>query len=115
MRCSAILVAVAASTVSAYALDTTVYPTTTEYPTTDYPTATDYPTTDYPTATDYPTTDYATPTGYATTEYTTTEVVTSHTTYCAEPTEYVQCGTTYTVTEPTTLTITDCPCTLTMT
>jgi len=49
------------------------------------------------------------------TEYTTTEVVTSYTTFCAGPTEYVEAGHTYTVTEPTTLTITDCPCTLTKT
>jgi len=49
------------------------------------------------------------------TDYTTTEVVTSYTTFCAEPTEYVEAGHTYTVTEPTTLTITNCPCTLTKT
>lgn len=72
MRYSTIIVAVAASTVSAYSYDNS-------------------------------------------TEYTSTEVVTSYTTFCAEPTEYVEAGHTYTVTEPTTLTITDCPCTLTKT
>jgi len=77
MRYTAFIVAIAASTVSAYA--------------------------------------YGNGTEYTTAEYTTTEVVTSYTTYCAEPTEYVEAGHTYTVTEPTTLTITDCPCTLTKT
>ena len=49
------------------------------------------------------------------TEFTTTEVVTSYTTFCPSPTEIVEGGKTYTVTEATTLTITDCPCTLTHT
>lgn len=44
-----------------------------------------------------------------------TEVVTAYTTYCPEPTEITQNGKTYTVTEATTLTITDCPCTITHT
>ncbi|KAH8881602.1 hypothetical protein GQ53DRAFT_832287 [Thozetella sp. PMI_491] len=43
----------------------------------------------------------------------TTEVVTAYTTYCPGPTEITHGGTTYTVTEATTLTITDCPCTIT--
>jgi hypothetical protein len=44
---------------------------------------------------------------------TTTEVVTSFTTYCPEATTLTFGGSTYTVTEATTLTITNCPCTLT--
>lgn len=48
--------------------------------------------------------------------YTTeTEVVTAYTTYCPYPTTIVTNGGTYTVTAPTTLTITNCPCTLTHT
>jgi len=43
----------------------------------------------------------------------TTEVVTAVTTYCPFATEVTYGGTTYTITEATTLTITDCPCTLT--
>ncbi|KAK3945843.1 hypothetical protein QBC46DRAFT_370127 [Diplogelasinospora grovesii] len=43
----------------------------------------------------------------------TTEVVTAVTTYCPMATEVTYGGTTYTVTEATTLTITDCPCTVT--
>lgn len=43
------------------------------------------------------------------------EVVTAYTTYCPEPTEIVTNGKTYTVSEATTLTITDCPCTITKT
>ncbi|KAI9805252.1 MAG: hypothetical protein M1833_005705 [Piccolia ochrophora] len=43
----------------------------------------------------------------------TTEVVTEYTTYCPGPTEVVHGEKTYTVTEATTLTITDCPCTVT--
>ncbi|KAM0335936.1 hypothetical protein ACHAPQ_004669 [Fusarium lateritium] len=43
----------------------------------------------------------------------TTEVVTAYTTYCPGPTEIVHGDKTYTVTKPTTLTITDCPCTVT--
>jgi hypothetical protein len=42
----------------------------------------------------------------------TTEVVTSFTTYCPGPTEVVVNDKTHTVTEATTLTITDCPCTI---
>lgn len=41
-----------------------------------------------------------------------TEVVTAYTTYCPEPTTVVYNDHTYTVTEATTLTITDCPCTI---
>ncbi|RGP59316.1 putative sed1-abundant cell surface glyco [Fusarium longipes] len=43
----------------------------------------------------------------------TTEVVTAITTYCPEPTTLTHGNKTYTVTEPTTFTITDCPCTVT--
>ncbi|KAJ9649104.1 hypothetical protein H2201_007255 [Coniosporium apollinis] len=42
-----------------------------------------------------------------------TEVVTAYTTYCPTPTEITHGGSTYTVTEATTLTISDCPCTVT--
>ncbi|KAK6950865.1 hypothetical protein Daesc_007393 [Daldinia eschscholtzii] len=45
------------------------------------------------------------------TQYT-TEVVTSYETYCPGPTQITYGTNTYTVTEPTTLTITDCPCTI---
>jgi len=38
-----------------------------------------------------------------------TEVVTAFTTYCPEPTEITHAGETYTVSEATTLTITNCP------
>ena len=43
----------------------------------------------------------------------TTEVVDVYTTYCPGPTEITHGTKTWTVTEPTTLTITDCPCTVT--
>ncbi|OCK76308.1 hypothetical protein K432DRAFT_306624 [Lepidopterella palustris CBS 459.81] len=43
----------------------------------------------------------------------TTEVVTAYTTYCPEATQITHGGVTYTVTEATTLTITNCPCTIT--
>ncbi|KAF3761114.1 hypothetical protein M406DRAFT_225099, partial [Cryphonectria parasitica EP155] len=43
----------------------------------------------------------------------TTEVVTALTTYCPEATVLTHAGTTYTITSATTLTITDCPCTIT--
>ncbi|KFH43690.1 Cell wall protein-like protein [Hapsidospora chrysogenum ATCC 11550] len=43
---------------------------------------------------------------------TTTKVVAHYTTYCPEPTIFSLGTKTYTVTEPTTLTITDCPCTI---
>jgi len=43
----------------------------------------------------------------------TTEVVTAVTTYCPAATEVTYGGTTYTITEATTLTITNCPCTIT--
>jgi len=42
-----------------------------------------------------------------------TEVVDVYTTYCPSPTEITYGTNTYTVTEATTLTITDCPCTIT--
>lgn len=42
----------------------------------------------------------------------TTEVVTSYETYCPGPTQITYGTNTYTVTEATTLTITDCPCTV---
>lgn len=43
----------------------------------------------------------------------TTEVVTQLTTYCPAATTLTHGTKTYTVTAPTTLTITDCPCTVT--
>ncbi|WPH00440.1 Hypothetical protein R9X50_00326900 [Acrodontium crateriforme] len=43
----------------------------------------------------------------------TTEVVTAYTTYCPESTEITHGTKTYTATASETLTITDCPCTLT--
>ncbi|KAL9602101.1 MAG: hypothetical protein Q9219_002097 [cf. Caloplaca sp. 3 TL-2023] len=43
----------------------------------------------------------------------TTEVVTAYTTYCPASTQITHGGQTYTVTEATTLTITNCPCTVT--
>ena len=43
----------------------------------------------------------------------TTEVVTALTTYCPFATQVTHNGQTYTVTEATTLTITNCPCTVT--
>ncbi|KAM0287477.1 hypothetical protein ACHAQH_000430 [Verticillium albo-atrum] len=42
----------------------------------------------------------------------TTEVVEVYTTYCPEPTTLTHGDKTYTITEATTLTITDCPCTI---
>ncbi|TVY29520.1 Clock-controlled protein [Lachnellula hyalina] len=42
----------------------------------------------------------------------TTEIVTALTTYCPAATEITQNGVTYTITEATTLTITNCPCTV---
>jgi hypothetical protein len=42
-----------------------------------------------------------------------TEVVTAYTTYCPEPTKITHGTKTYTVTKATTLTISDCPCTVT--
>lgn len=42
----------------------------------------------------------------------TTEVVTAVTTYCPGPTTVTYGESTYTVTEATTLTISDCPCTI---
>jgi hypothetical protein len=42
----------------------------------------------------------------------TTEIVTAITTYCPGPTTVTHGGSTYTVTEATTLTISDCPCTI---
>lgn len=43
---------------------------------------------------------------------TTTRVVNAYTTYCPEPTTFELGGKTYEVAEPTTLTITECPCTI---
>ncbi|MCJ1470237.1 hypothetical protein MMC07_008882 [Pseudocyphellaria aurata] len=43
----------------------------------------------------------------------TTEIVTAYTTFCPSPTAITHGTHTYTVTEATTLTITNCPCTLT--
>ncbi|KAF2173718.1 hypothetical protein M409DRAFT_48653 [Zasmidium cellare ATCC 36951] len=64
---------------------------------------------------------YAPPAGYAPASNATsaappsyvTEVLTSYTTYCPGPTSITHNGVTYTVTEATTLTITNCPCTVT--
>ncbi|PHH76981.1 hypothetical protein CDD80_1037 [Ophiocordyceps camponoti-rufipedis] len=42
-----------------------------------------------------------------------TEVVDVYTTYCPVPTQITHGSKTYTITAPTTLTITDCPCTIT--
>ncbi|OLN85975.1 Clock-controlled protein 6-like protein 2 [Colletotrichum chlorophyti] len=42
-----------------------------------------------------------------------TEVVSSYTTYCPGPTVITHADKTYTITSATTLTITDCPCTVT--
>ncbi|KAL7936585.1 hypothetical protein V8C35DRAFT_295887 [Trichoderma chlorosporum] len=42
-----------------------------------------------------------------------TDVVNEYTTYCPYATQITHGSKTYTVTEPTTLTITDCPCTIT--
>ncbi|OWT42397.1 hypothetical protein VFPPC_11771 [Pochonia chlamydosporia 170] len=44
-----------------------------------------------------------------------TIIRTAYTTYCPEPTKFAVGNITYTVTKPTTLTITNCPCTLTKT
>jgi hypothetical protein len=49
--------------------------------------------------------------GYGNVSYT-TEVVTAYTTYCPEATQLTYNGQTYTITEATTLTITNCPCTV---
>lgn len=46
-------------------------------------------------------------------ETVTTEVVTEYTTYCPYATTFTEGSSTYTVTEATTLTITNCPCTRT--
>ncbi|KAK9450342.1 uncharacterized protein V1518DRAFT_205001 [Limtongia smithiae] len=48
-------------------------------------------------------------------DVTTTEVVTEYTTYCPYATTFTEGNSTYTVTEATTLTITNCPCTRTST
>ncbi|KAH0543809.1 hypothetical protein GP486_008548 [Trichoglossum hirsutum] len=42
-----------------------------------------------------------------------TEVVTAYTTFCPGPTVISHAGETYTITKATTLTITNCPCTIT--
>ncbi|KAH8805210.1 acid phosphatase AphA [Xylogone sp. PMI_703] len=54
----------------------------------------------------------STATSSAPTTYVTTETVTAFTTYCPGATTIVQNSQTYTVTQATTLTITDCPCTV---
>jgi hypothetical protein len=51
---------------------------------------------------------YSTPVESAPAQYT-TEVVTAYTTYCPKATEITHGGQTYTATEATTLTITNCP------
>ncbi|RSL38540.1 Cell wall protein SED1 [Fusarium floridanum] len=50
--------------------------------------------------------------GYGNGTQYTTEVVTAYTTYCPAPTTLTYQDKTYTITEATTLTITDCPCTV---
>ncbi|KAI8672290.1 hypothetical protein LRP88_03194 [Fusarium phalaenopsidis] len=50
--------------------------------------------------------------GYGNGTQYTTEVVTAYTTYCPAPTTLTYQDKTYTITEATTLTITDCPCTI---
>jgi len=76
----------------------------------------------YPTS--YPTSyphSYVQPSGNVTQSWcppvyvTSTEIVETLTTYCPVPTTVVQGTKTYTVTEPTTLIITECPCTKTTT
>ncbi|KAJ9151576.1 hypothetical protein NKR19_g4806 [Coniochaeta hoffmannii] len=54
---------------------------------------------------------WGTGTGVDSTVYTTI-VVPTYTTYCPEPTTFAYKNITYTVTKPTTITITNCPCTL---
>lgn len=46
---------------------------------------------------------------------TSTQVVTAYTTYCPDSTTFTEGNKTYTATGPTTLTVTDCPCTRTHT
>ncbi|KAK0123968.1 hypothetical protein ONS95_008956 [Cadophora gregata] len=53
----------------------------------------------------------STPASYPPVWVTTTEIVQTYTTYCPVPTTVVQGNHTYTATEATTLTITNCPCT----
>ncbi|KAH7189336.1 uncharacterized protein B0J16DRAFT_112965 [Fusarium flagelliforme] len=55
------------------------------------------------------------PTGHKNGTVTVTTVVDSYTTYCPEPTSFHLGGKDYVVTKPTTLIITDCPCTVTET
>jgi len=50
--------------------------------------------------------------GYNGTVVYTTDIVTAYTTYCPEATSITLGASTYTVSEATTLTITDCPCTI---
>jgi len=52
------------------------------------------------------------PVANATAPVYTTEVVTAYTTYCPAPTVITHGASTYTVSSATTLTITDCPCTI---
>merc|ERR1712000_223842 len=51
--------------------------------------------------------------GYGNGTQYTTEVVAAYTTYCPAPTTLTYQDKTYTITEATTLTVTDCPCTVT--
>ncbi|CAI4060634.1 hypothetical protein SKDZ_05G2300 [Saccharomyces kudriavzevii ZP591] len=65
------------------------------------------------TATPAPEPSSAVPPFYNSTATTTQyEVVSEFTTYCPEPTTFVTNNATYTVTAPTTLTVTNCPCTI---
>ncbi|KAJ4138149.1 hypothetical protein NW768_001966 [Fusarium equiseti] len=58
---------------------------------------------------------YPMPTGVKNGTVTVTSVVDSYTTYCPGPTSFHMGGKDYVVTKPTTLIITDCPCTVTET
>ncbi|KAI1070093.1 hypothetical protein LB507_008172 [Fusarium sp. FIESC RH6] len=58
---------------------------------------------------------YPMPTGHKNGTVTVTTVVDSYTTYCPGPTSFHMGGKDYVVTKPTTLIITDCPCTVTET
>lgn len=58
---------------------------------------------------------YPMPTGHKNGTVTVTSVVDSYTTYCPGPTSFHMGGKDYVVTKPTTLIITDCPCTVTET
>jgi len=62
-----------------------------------------------------PSSTYVPPVNSTSIFVTTTETVSSYTTYCPVPTTVVQGNQTYTITSATTLTVTNCPCSLTKT